>query len=299
MFKKPFLAFIFAILVGITPVFAKGSSSRSSSSRSSFSSKSYSSSPAKSSPSKSYSSSPSVKKYSSSPSSSLSQKPANSGSERAVANNNLSKQKSYLESKKATLPPKESFTTTNGKSVKIPKDSKVVENIRSKPVTSYTPVVREARTVNHVTNYNYQHDPGWYHTQPAFYVGAGYSSAFWWMMSEWSADRRAAWLYNNQDKIEKEAYAEGLKDAKVAAEIEKLKASQAKIDPNYVDAEFKNDPDLMYTQDFVEAAYNPELKPEPQTSYSKYVILGIVFVLIVCVSFYIFLAFGNSSNKKF
>jgi hypothetical protein len=36
-----------------------------------------------------------------------------------------------------------------------------------------------------------------------------------------------------------------------------LQAENAAVDPNYIDPEFADNPDLMYEQEYVEAAYNP------------------------------------------
>jgi hypothetical protein len=53
------------------------------------------------------------------------------------------------------------------------------------------------------------------------YIGGGYNPAFWWMMSEWDAERRARWLYHNQNTIERDAYERGMQDAKVAEYVAK------------------------------------------------------------------------------
>lgn len=76
------------------------------------------------------------------------------------------------------------------------------------------------------------------------------------------------WLYHNQNHIEKSAYERGMQDAAVAAELAKLKAANAKIDPDYVDPEFKEDPSLMYDDEYVQAAYNPKVVETPEKKSS-------------------------------
>jgi hypothetical protein len=104
-------------------------------------------------------------------------------------------------------------------------------------------------------------------------------------MQEWSAERRARWLYNNQANIEASAYNRGLQDAAVANEIAKLKAANAKPNRDYVDPEFANDPSMMYTQDHVEAVYNPSVQSEAFPHATLYYFMmtffaiGIIFAL--------------------
>lgn len=104
---------------------------------------------------------------------------------------------------------------------------------------------------------------------------------------EWDAQRRARWLYNNQASIEQQAYQEGMKDAQVAAEIAKLKAQNTPVDPNYIDPEFEKSPDLMYSQEYVNAVYNPEVVPESTGSAWGIVWGIIVFLLVGGIVFYI------------
>lgn len=104
------------------------------------------------------------------------------------------------------------------------------------------------------------------------------------MMSEWSAERRARWLYHNQNVIEREAYERGMKDAAVAAELARLQTEGVQPNPDYVDDEFKENPDLMYEQEYVEAAYNPVVvETRPQGSALR--ILGVCCFLAYLLFF--------------
>jgi len=94
---------------------------------------------------------------------------------------------------------------------------------------------------------------------------------------EWNAERRARWLYHNQHTIEQAAYERGMRDQAVAEELAKLKAQNVSVNPDYVDPEFKENPDLMYSQDYVEAAYNPTVAPSTGISFLGWVI-GILII---------------------
>lgn len=130
--------------------------------------------------------------------------------------------------------------------------NKTVSTIKSAPKSTYTP---EARTNRYTTvvNNHYSHPYSYYQAQPYFNVGGGYSPVFWWMMMEWSADRRAAWMYHNQHNITQEAYLQGTKDAAVQAELARLRASGTPVDTSYVDKDFVANPDLMYTDNHIRA----------------------------------------------
>jgi hypothetical protein len=192
----------------------------------------------------------------------------------------------YVESQQAKAPPKPVYTTPDGKTVNVRTDSPVTKTIRNNPSSYYRPEVRTQRTETHVTHYHYQHPTNWYYSQPSVYVGGGYSSTFWWMMMEWDAERRARWLYNHQHTIERDAYERGMRDSAVAQRVAELKAQNARVDPDYVDPEFAKDPSLMYTQDHIEAVYNPEVAP-PSNSGSSTLLLMVLGIGVLCVAAYV------------
>lgn len=99
---------------------------------------------------------------------------------------------------------------------------------------------------------------------------------------EWDAERRAQWFYNHQNTIEHDAYERGMRDSAVAQRVAELKAQNSKIDPDYIDPEFAKDPSIMYTQEHIEAVYNPEVAT---THNSGFTVLLIVCML--CVATYV------------
>ena len=120
---------------------------------------------------------------------------------------------------------------------------------------------------------------------------------FWYCMMDWSLERRAMWMYNNQHNIDQALYQQELaKNAQLQAQIAQLQASGKAPDPNYVDPEFANNPDLMYTDEYVEAAYNPVATrpvvtaPPPRSSGGGMTVL-LVLVGIGVVALIVWLVF--------
>ena len=194
--------------------------------------------------------------------------------------------RAYVETQQAKAPPKSVYKTPEGKTVNVNTESVVTKTIREKPSSYYQPAVRQQRTDVHIHEYHYHHPSSWYYSQPTVYVGGGYNSAFWWMMMEWDAERRAQWFYNHQNSIERDAYQRGMQDAAVAQRVAELKAQNARVNPDYVDPEFAKDPSVMYTQDHIEAVYNPTVVPVSSGggAMTFFVICG---VLMLCVAAYV------------
>lgn len=206
-------------------------------------------------------------------------------------------ERKFEESQKAVAPPKPKYTAPNGSEVLIKPDSRQVAAVRNQPSEILRPEVRQQNTVTHIHTYHYHHDYNWYRTQPVVYVGGGYSSSFWYMMAEWNAERRALWLYNNRDNIERDAYQRGLRDAEVARIVARMEAQRINRDPDYIDPEFNRAPHLMYDEDFVEAAYNPTVVPvrhnttptDPGAALNVFLILGCIVLggLILWGAYYL------------
>lgn len=211
----------------------------------------------------------------------------NNVSGKAQAAKEARSERKYEESLKATQAPKPKYTAPNGKEVNIKPDSRQVAAIRNQPSEILRPEVRQQHTVTHIHTYHYHHDYNWYRTQPVVYVGGGYSSAFWWMMAEWSAERRALWLYHNRHNIEHDAYMRGVQDAQVAQIVARMEAQKVVRDAGYIDPEFNRSPHLMYDDDYVEACYNPVVvhqranhtPTDPGAALHVLAILGIIVLL--------------------
>lgn len=101
---------------------------------------------------------------------------------------------------------------------------------------------------------------------------------------EWDAERRARWLYHNRHVIERDAYERGVRDAAVAAQIAELESQGVKPDSNYVDPEFSSDPSMMYTQEHIEAVYNPQVA---NSNGLTFVIGFVIVALLLCGTAYV------------
>lgn len=224
-----------------------------------------------------------------------SSKPVTGGgiSDKARAAKEAQSEKKYIETQKATAPPKPKYTSPEGKEVYVRTATKDVETIRNMPSTQLKPEVRQQTMTTHVTQYHYHHDYNWYRTQPVVYVGGGYSSAFWYMMAEWDAERRARWFYNHRYDIDQSAYERGVRDAQVAAAINRMESQRVYRDTNYVDPEFKANPVGQYDDAYVEAAYNPTVvhtTSQPVDSGAALTVFlwlgGIVLFGLICWGLY-------------
>lgn len=212
-------------------------------------------------------------------------------SEKARAAHQQASQRKYVETQRATAPPRSTYTRADGKTATINTKSPVANTIRSQPSTYHTPQARQQRTEVHIHNHGYNHPMNWYYSQPPMYLGGGYSPFLWYMMMEWSAERRAAWLYNNRDNIERDAYERGMRDAEVAKTVAELETNKVARDPNYVDPEFAKDPSLMYDQNYVEAVYNPTVVSKDNSGsgiVTFMVVMVIILVIAVIVYFMVF-----------
>ena len=209
-----------------------------------------------------------------------SRRPTTSSSSKVNAQRRATSQRVYKETKKATAPPKPSYTDSRGNTVKVRTNSSHVSSMRSRPSSYYTPAARQTRITNHIHVHGYGHPYSYYHTQPYYHVGGGYSSAFWWMMLEWNADRRARWLYHNRHNIEADAYRRGMQDAQVAQQVAALEAQGVARNADYVDPEFADNPGMQYSQEYVEAAYNPTVVASSGGSAAGSTLMWIVVIFI-------------------
>lgn len=110
---------------------------------------------------------------------------------------------------------------------------------------------------------------------------------------DWDYRRRALWMYHNQSVMDQQLYAQQMQNAQLQAEIARLKAANTPVDPNYVDAEYKGNEDLMYSDEFVNAAYNPQAVPVATTTGSTGGGMTVFWVLfgILAVGLIIWLVF--------
>ena len=142
--------------------------------------------------------------------------------------------------------PKTEYKTASGTTAKIdPKDAKI-ERLRGQ-LDQQKWVNREQRQ---------QQFYGAYYSRPVVVYNDPYPSMFWWWMLDRSLEERALWAYHHQSSMDQARYREMCaKDAQLEARVRQLEAQKVARDPNY--APKGMDPDLMYTNDYVDAVYNP------------------------------------------
>lgn len=314
MFKKLFcLVFIFATVI---PAYAYPPSSRPSS---------HPSSSSRPSPSSRPSSRPSTP--SSRPSTPSSRpKPPTPSSRPSTSNNSFFESKKSKPSSRPTTKvdepnkPKNNFDSVAAQAKKREESRKVYTKSNESRNTYKTPsgttvnvdksakqtkVVRDSLDQNEFNNrkqrvehhyhrhYGSRYDS--YRNRPYIDVGGGYSTLFWWSMLDWQLDRQAMWLYHHQNTVNQQLYAETLaQNANLKAEVDKLKANNVAVDPNYVDNEYKDNPDLMYSDEYVEAVYNPTTKANnPRLGLAFAILFGLAVVAIL-----IYVVFFHQFTRK-
>jgi len=175
----------------------------------------------------------------------------------------MSNQARRVESQKqytAATAPKSSYTTPGPGGV-------------NRPIQANSPQVQTVRRyVTHERYVTYDNRAsgfyGGYYGRPSYFHDSFSPFLMGWMFSSaLSSHDRAAWMYNHQNDMDQARYQEMLrKDAQLQAEIDQLKAQNAPRDPSYVPPQMKDNPDLMFNKEFVDAAYNPVEVANPRTS---------------------------------
>lgn len=153
--------------------------------------------------------------------------------------------------------PKDSYTDRGGVSHNIdPKDRKIDSLRRELDHERWQN--REFRQREYFGGY-YTHSP------PVIVYHDPYSSFFWWWLLDRSLNDRAYWAYHHRDAIDDARYRDLLAhDANLQARIQQLEAQRLPRDPAYRPSNI--DPDLMYSDSYVDAVYNPQPTDTVQSS---------------------------------
>lgn len=181
------------------------------------------------------------------------------------------KVESRIQYKKAVTP-RETYVTPKGKNITInPSDSKVTQ-VRNLPEDKW--INRESRIQNFYTNYQNSSVPVVHYNDP-------YSTFFWLWMLDRSLDERARWAYNHRSEMDEARYRDLLtKDKALEAKIKELETEKKEKDPSYVPSGLP-DADLQYTNDYVDAVYNPE--PKPLISFEEFcsIVWGLMYLSVI------------------
>jgi hypothetical protein len=118
--------------------------------------------------------------------------------------------------------------------------------------------LRQELDVAHWANWRLRQQQfyGGYTTRPVVVYHDAYSSPFWYWLLDQDVQTRALWYYNHQQVIDQARYQELLaRDAALQDRLRRLEAQGGARNPAAAPPGL--DPDLMYTDTFVEAVYNP------------------------------------------
>jgi hypothetical protein len=103
-----------------------------------------------------------------------------------------------------------------------------------------------------------------------------YSSFFWWYLLDRSLDQQAMWAYHHRRDMDDARYRALLaKSAGLEAKVRQLEKDGVERDSGYTLPGV--DPDLQYSDEFVEAAYNPEHGGHGAWKVLLFVLIGITF----------------------
>ena len=152
----------------------------------------------------------------------------------------------------AAQQPRQTYTTPAGTPKPIdPKDRQITE-LRNQ--------LNQERWVNHQSRAQVFYTS--YYTRPVIYYNDPYNSFFWWWLLDRSLDDRAYWAYHHRYDMDDARYQALLAhDAALQARIAQLEMQKLQPDRTYVPPALRDNPDLMYTDDFINAVYNPQPAP--------------------------------------
>lgn len=203
------------------------------------------------------------------------------------------KQESKIRYEAATQP-KPTYKTPKGEEKPIKPDSPHVQTVR-KYVTHERYVTYDNRASTFYGPYYSAPQPYNDFFSP-FLMGYLLSSAI-------NSHDRATWVYHHRDQMDEARYKELLaKDAELKARLDALEKEKKARDPNYVLPTMKDNPDLQYSKDFVNASYNPQEVAEEDSdegSGAGTVFMWIFIVLIVLILLTLFVYYFFIKDYKY
>jgi hypothetical protein len=95
-----------------------------------------------------------------------------------------------------------------------------------------------------------------------------YSNFFWWWLLSQSLDYRSSWAYNHYYDMDQLRYRDMMdRDAALEARVRELERRGTPRDPTYTPPGV--DPDLMYTDEYVQSAVNPSITQSGSSTASS------------------------------
>ena len=174
--------------------------------------------------------------------------------------------------------PKASYTDGGGVSHPIPSGDREIESLRRE--------LDRRRWENRALRRRTFFGRYYADTPPVIVYHDPYSNFFWWWLLNRSLDEQAYWAYNHRQSMDGARYRDLLAhDANLEARIRQLEAQHAPPDPTYRPDSI--DPDLMYSNSYIEAVYNPQPRvTAPLRAMVTVLIVVCVLGLIIWLVFY-------------
>jgi hypothetical protein len=178
---------------------------------------------------------------------------------------------------------KTEYKTASGTTARIDPKDKKIDNLRSQ--------LDHERWVNR--DLRQQTFYGSYYSRPLVVYHDPYPSFFWWWLLDRSLDDRAMWAYHHRYDMDPARYQLMMKDAQLEARIRQLETQNIARNTAYVPNGM--DSDLMYSNEYVDAVYNPAPTQTPVVIHSSnsgaaWTVLKIMFWtgLVVLVLYFVF-----------
>jgi hypothetical protein len=129
----------------------------------------------------------------------------------------------------------------------------------------------------------------YYWGRPVIYYNDPYNHFFWWWLLDQSIEYQAMWAYHHRYAMDQARYNYLLsQNAVLVARVNQLEAQNVARDPSYVPPNFQQR-DLMYTDNYVRAVYNPQ--PVPVSFWHALWVVIKFMLLCAFVAFLIWLVF--------
>lgn len=132
-------------------------------------------------------------------------------------------------------------------------------NTESARVRQLRRELNEERWVNRELRMRHYYAPYYGPAYPTIYYHDPYSRLFWYWLLAQSLDTRASWAYHHRYDMDAARYRALLdRDARLESRIRELEAQKIPRDQAYVPKEMAKDPDAMYSDEYIDAIFNPQ-----------------------------------------
>jgi hypothetical protein len=165
--------------------------------------------------------------------------------------------------------PAQSYTDSKGKVVQIDPKDKKIEQLRGQ-------LSDEKWKNRDLRRENFYHQ---YSSRPVVVYHDPYNSYFWYWLLDRSVEQQAMWAYSHRYEMDAARYNDLLsRNAELRSRVMAMEAQGVARNTSYVPPG-SPDPDLMYTDEYVHAAYNPSHTHNVDASGALGTLLTVFLVL--------------------